>query len=241
MEEQTWKIGELAKLTGLTVRALHHYDQIGLLSPSQLSAKDHRLYTAKDIVRLQQIISLKQLGFSLEEIKELLENKSLNHLQIINMQLASVKKQMALQEELFLKLETIQELLQAQKDVCVNQFMKIIEVTNMIEKYFTKEQLEKMKQQTQQFSDEEKQQIDSEWLQLITNIRAELAKNTPTNNQKVLQLASQWQALTNQFVAGDQAIIESAERFYAENPNSPLQHDVDKELYLYIQEAMSHI
>lgn len=139
MEKQTWKIGELAKLTGITVRTLHHYDQIGLLSPSQLSDKGHRLYTGKDIERLQQIISLKQLGFSLVEINAFIENQRLNRVQIIKMQLDSVKKQIELQEDLYIRLESIYKLLNSQKDVSVNQFINLIEVTNMVEKYFTKE------------------------------------------------------------------------------------------------------
>ncbi len=50
--EQAWKVGTLAKATGLTVRALHHYDHIGLLSPSRRTAAGHRLYTADDVARL---------------------------------------------------------------------------------------------------------------------------------------------------------------------------------------------
>lgn len=75
-EKERWKVGELAKVTGITVRALHHYDQIRLLVPSLHSDAGHRLYSGKDIARLQQIISLKQLGFSLDEIGELLDNPS---------------------------------------------------------------------------------------------------------------------------------------------------------------------
>ena len=74
MPEQTWKVGELAARTGLTVRTLHHYDAIGLLCPSGRTGSNHgsghRLYTAADVTRLHQILCLKQLGFGLEQIKE---------------------------------------------------------------------------------------------------------------------------------------------------------------------------
>ncbi|WP_459500490.1 MerR family transcriptional regulator [Bacillus sp. C1] len=62
LNKKTWKVGELAKQTRLTVRMLHHYDKIGLFSPSQSSDKGHRIYTETDIAKLQQIMSLKQLG-----------------------------------------------------------------------------------------------------------------------------------------------------------------------------------
>src|SRR6516165_7425563 len=67
------KIGELARRTGLTVRTLHHYDAIGLLHPSLHTEAGHRLYTADDIARLQQVLSLRQLGFSLDQVRECLD------------------------------------------------------------------------------------------------------------------------------------------------------------------------
>src|SRR3712207_4660253 len=66
---ETWKVGELARQTGLSVRTLHYYDEIGLLSPSQRTDSGHRLYTAGDVVRLQQINSLRSLGFTRREVR----------------------------------------------------------------------------------------------------------------------------------------------------------------------------
>ncbi|WP_244933521.1 MerR family transcriptional regulator [Neobacillus mesonae] len=241
MDKSTWKIGELAKLTGLTVRTLHHYDQIGLLPPSQVSDSGHRIYSESDIRKLQQIISLKQLGFSLEEIKEIIEKQSLNCVQVIRMQLQKVRKQIELQEELYSRLESIYTLLNSQKDVSANQFIKLIEVINMVEKYFSQEQLDKMKSQTDNISAEEKEQIESQWSKLVADIRAELEKNTPTENPKVMELAKKWKSLMDKFTAGDQEIVKSAERFHLENPNNPLQYGIDGDLYKYIKEAMSKI
>ncbi|MCL2562501.1 MAG: MerR family transcriptional regulator [Oscillospiraceae bacterium] len=62
-------VGQLAKKMGITVRALHHYDKQGLLSPSGESEGGYRLYSDKDIVILHQILAMKHLGFSLEDIK----------------------------------------------------------------------------------------------------------------------------------------------------------------------------
>ena len=62
-------VGELAKKMDVTVRTLQYYDREGVLSPSAESAGGRRLYTDKDLVRLHQILSLKSLGFSLDDIK----------------------------------------------------------------------------------------------------------------------------------------------------------------------------
>jgi len=71
----TWTVGELAAQTGLTVRTLHHYDEIGLARPSQRSSAGHRRYTAEDVRRLQTGSSpCAGFGFGLAEIGTLLDS-----------------------------------------------------------------------------------------------------------------------------------------------------------------------
>jgi len=81
-----WKVGELAKLTGLTIRTLRYYDQIGLFSPSGRTEAGYRLYTDHDLTRLQQIMSLKELGLSLEQIKSVLAGSAISLYDIVSMQ-----------------------------------------------------------------------------------------------------------------------------------------------------------
>ncbi|HEX6558894.1 MAG TPA: MerR family transcriptional regulator, partial [Longimicrobiales bacterium] len=69
------KVGELAERTGLTVRALHHYEQLGLLVPAGRTPAGHRLYSDASVAQLQKIAALKQLGMSLEEIGRWLANR----------------------------------------------------------------------------------------------------------------------------------------------------------------------
>ena len=72
MRPEAIRVGELAKRTGVSVRTLHYYEEIGLLAPSRRSEAGYRLYGDADVVRLQQIMSLRQLGFSLEQIRDCL-------------------------------------------------------------------------------------------------------------------------------------------------------------------------
>ncbi|GAB2986664.1 MerR family transcriptional regulator [Actinotalea caeni] len=75
-------VGQAAEQTGVTVRTLHHYDEIGLLRPSGRTASGYRLYTAADLERMQQIVVYRRLGFSLEEVAELLaDSDAVAHLQ----------------------------------------------------------------------------------------------------------------------------------------------------------------
>jgi DNA-binding transcriptional MerR regulator len=67
-------VGDLSRLTGVTVRALHHYDEIGLVKPSQRSAAGYRLYGDQDVLRLQQVLVFRELGVTLDEIAAALDS-----------------------------------------------------------------------------------------------------------------------------------------------------------------------
>lgn len=69
-----WRVGALAELTGLTVRALHHYDHLGLLKPSRRTPAGHRLYAPVDVARLYRIALLRRLGFPLQQIGQVLDD-----------------------------------------------------------------------------------------------------------------------------------------------------------------------
>src|SRR5688572_3544860 len=67
-------VGKVARLAGVTVRTLHHYDEIGLLSPGDRSGSGYRRYDDADLERLQQIMYYRELGFPLEEIAEIIND-----------------------------------------------------------------------------------------------------------------------------------------------------------------------
>src|ERR1700735_3810515 len=92
MDERTWRIGEVATATGLTVRALHHYDQIGLVVPSARTSGGHRLYTDPDLAVLYQVTAMRQLGLSLEQVAALLAGHT-DVAHVIDEQLAHVDRQ----------------------------------------------------------------------------------------------------------------------------------------------------
>ncbi|QFP77673.1 MerR family transcriptional regulator [Deinococcus sp. AJ005] len=72
-DEQTWTVGEVALLTRLSVRTLHHYDEIGLLRPGARTEAGYRLYTPADLARLWRVLSYRELGFPLAEIARVLD------------------------------------------------------------------------------------------------------------------------------------------------------------------------
>ncbi|PUA37589.1 MerR family transcriptional regulator [Paenibacillus elgii] len=126
-----WKIGDIANLTGLTVRTLRFYDQIGLFSPSEHTESGHRLYNESDLSRLHQILSLKELGLSLEEIKSVLTGGQISPLEIVNLQINRVKEQIKLQQKLLEQLEHVSKLMQGKAQLTVEDFTSLLQAMKM--------------------------------------------------------------------------------------------------------------
>src|SRR5436853_2079988 len=142
MSFEALKVGELAKRTGLTVRTLHHYDEIGLLVPSLHTESGHRLYVAADVARLQRVLSLRQLGFSLDEVRDCLNRPDFAPLEVIRLHVARLREQIELQRGLCERLEALAAHFRPAGEVSAEAFLQTIEVMTMIENYYTPEQLE---------------------------------------------------------------------------------------------------
>ncbi|TBL77327.1 MerR family transcriptional regulator [Paenibacillus thalictri] len=126
-----WKVGDLAKLTGLTVRTLRFYDQIGLFSPSGQTESGHRLYNEADLARLHQIVSLKELGLSLDEIKSALDGGHIGPLEIVRLQMERVKAHMRMQQKLLDQLMHVSKLMQGHKQLSVEDFTGLLQAMKM--------------------------------------------------------------------------------------------------------------
>ena len=81
-----YKINEVSKLTGVSIRMLHHYDKIKLLEPSKRTDSNYRMYNDDDIARLYQILLFKELEFPLQEIKQILDDKDFNREEVLKAQ-----------------------------------------------------------------------------------------------------------------------------------------------------------
>jgi len=106
---QTWSVGEVAALAGVTVRTLHHYDRIGLLPASDRTAAGYRAYTEADLMRLQRILAYRELGFSLDDIAGLLDDPDSDPLHHLRRQHGLVLERMERLREVAAVLEKTME------------------------------------------------------------------------------------------------------------------------------------
>lgn len=211
---QPLKVGDLAKQTGISVRTLHYYDEIGLLVPSHRTEADYRLYGEADIIRLQQIVSLRQIGFSLEQIRSCLEQDEFSPHHVVQLHLSQLKEQMTLQQQLYARLEAIATRLHSTETISIQEFIQLIEVTIMVGKYYTPEQQEYLKARGEQIGEERIRQVEAEWQDLIDQVRTEMEKGTDPASESVQALAQRWRSLIEEFTGGDPGIRQSLNRMY---------------------------
>ena len=232
-----WKVGELAKQTGLTVRALHHYDEIGLLAPSRRSASGYRLYDGDDIARLLQILSLRQLGFSLDEIRDSLAKPGLSLPRVLELHIARLRDGIELQRKLCSRLEKMAERLHSSEVVSVEEFLETMEAMNMFEKYYTQEQLQQLEERKKRLGEEHIRQVEQEWPQLIAQVRAEMDKGTDPASETMQRLSRRWMELVQEFTGGDPGIAESVKKLYQNEPSAQQRTGLDPQIMAYVQQA----
>ncbi len=237
---QVWKVGELAKQTGITVRTLHHYDRIGLLAPSERSSNGYRLYTTDDVIRLQQILSLRQIGFSLEETASCLGDPGFTPLRVVELHLSRLREQITTQQRLHARLEALAAHLRSTATPSADEFIQTMEMITMFEKYYTPEQLKELEERRNLVGEERIREVENEWPHLMAEVRAELDRGTDPADPRVQALADRWMALVQEFTGGNPGISDSLGRMYQqESTVAGMDTAPIRELGEYITRAMS--
>jgi MerR family transcriptional regulator, thiopeptide resistance regulator len=138
--DRLWRVGELAAATGLTVRALHHYDEIGLLKPSAHTGVGHRRYTGADVRRLHQIRALVGFGLSLAEVGAVLDGPPTDPRDLIQRQLAQVEQRIAAAYRLRHNLVDLLRALPDEGEPAAPTLIELIEVMTEMEQALTPQQ-----------------------------------------------------------------------------------------------------
>ena len=140
-EQQEWRIGELARATRVTVRALHHYDRLGLLVPSSRTAGGHRCYTGDDVRRLHTILALRGFGLPLRDIAAALAAGGENPREILRRQLAETEERIRQAQQVRISLLGLLSRLDRPEP---SQFVTLIEEMVTMSQPLTPEQIEEM-------------------------------------------------------------------------------------------------
>jgi len=225
-------VGKLAKRTGLTVRALHHYDAIGLLTPSGRSDSGYRLYSHKDITRLYRIQSLQRLGFSLAEIGTVLARDATTLPQIIEQHMACVERQIAQAKALYARLGSLRDLLLQGDEPNLADWLTTLELMSVYDKYFTTDELSEIRTRAAD--------VRTEWPPLIAAMRDVMERHVPPDSAEVQALVERWMNLLGRTVGTDTGLQMKWDEMHRQEPALQDRSGVDIELLSYLHQAIGH-
>ena len=213
---QTWKIGDLARATGLTVRTLHHWDDLGLVAPAREAFSGHRYYTGADVERVYQVLALRRLGVALDTIGAVLADAVPLEV-VLSRHLAAVQSQLT---ELTRLRASLQATLTAAEDRTSADLLtlirKVIVVDKTVEKYFTPDQLAELAQR-QESEAEQIAQVQHAWPDLIARVQNAVENGVDPTSEEGRALGKEWQDLLAQFHRGDEQLRDSLYTMQAEN------------------------
>jgi DNA-binding transcriptional MerR regulator len=247
--QKLWQTREFANLAGVTVRTLHHYDRLGLLKPTRRTSKGFRLYGERDFARLQQITTLKFIGFSLSQIKEILGPKQFDLSETLRLQRIVLKAQ---RDRLDLALEAItraEKTFDRSNAVDWDSFKEIIEVINMEQNmdwtkgYYSESAQAKIEERKHLWSLELQERVSRHWAELVADVEAAMGDGTEPSESRAQALANRWRALVDEFTGGDREIQAGLNKMYSDQKNwpettwkKPFSNDVQN----FIAEAMKY-
>lgn len=210
---KTYQIHQFAELTGVTVKALHHYDRLGLLKP-QRAPSGYRLYVERDLERLEQIVALKFLGFPLSQIKAVLDRAPLKLPEALRMQRQALAEKQKLLARAVKAIAAVEKVLDSGKTATPTILKRLIEVINMqsdveaMKKYYSEEAWSKVGSRYEG-------EFSQEWIDLYRDLEAALGEDPAS--EKVQALVARWRSL----FSSDPEVREGAFKAWADRANWP--------------------
>jgi DNA-binding transcriptional MerR regulator len=225
------KVGELARSTGLTVRTLHHYDEIGLLKPSGRSESGYRLYSQGDVARLHGIQALRQMGLALAEIGELLQGRGAPPEAIVEQQMRAIEGEIARASELRERLGLIREQLAKGGEPGLDEWLQVLREMATYGKYFNARELKAI------FGGYAR--VKDDWAGLFADVRAVMERALPIESPEVQNVARRWMALMLGWMDGDFSLMERWGRMYdREGPALAGKDSPPPDMLAFIQRAI---
>ncbi|TCO65606.1 MerR family transcriptional regulator [Actinocrispum wychmicini] len=244
VDQPRWSVGALAKATGLTVRTLHHYDELGLLTPSERTRAGHRRYTERDLHRLYRIRLLRQLGMSLDSIGSVLaEPEALRD--VLNRRADELDDEVW---RLSMLRRQVGELLEHLDDTELpdtGTLLAQLGRNGIFQDSLTKQQRMALSDQWESLGQDGQKQLDVEWPQVLARLAEHCHANDPVDSPAVRETAARLVRVIQTFAGGDMEIVASMNGFFREHGLEVLG-DVDAghlgvgdELWDYISRALT--
>lgn len=244
IEDRTYRAREFAQLAGVTVRALHHYDRLGLLKPKRTPA-GYRAYSPQDLERLEQIIALKFIGVPLKKIRFFTARTPHDLANALRAQRQTLEEKRHLLDQAIGAIGEVEAVLRAGKDADAALYRRIIEVIEMQnnseawkKKYDTLVQA-KM-ERLQSLSPDARAELRKQWAVLVADIQQALSEDPA--GAKAQELATRWVSLLERLMGGpvDPSMVGSATAYQDKEKWSPSAASfADKRVWDFVSKALS--
>jgi DNA-binding transcriptional MerR regulator len=222
---QTWKVGPLAEASGLTVRTLHHWDQIGLLSPSRRTASGHRAYTEQDVVRLYQILALRRLGLGLETIATCLD-AGVDPQRLVREHLAATEASLAALHTLRERLTHLHTELAAERSPDTADLLRLLQAVGgtgpaadeALRRHLDEDQLHALADHAAALGPAAHYLLEVEWPQLYRRAEELRSAGTDPADPRVRRIADRLDELSRLFSGGDTTLSAAVRTAWREDP-----------------------
>ncbi|MGE7439178.1 MerR family transcriptional regulator [Kitasatospora sp. NPDC001175] len=223
--EQTWKVGALAEASGLTVRTLHHWDQIGLLSPSRRTDGGHREYTEQDVVRLYQVLALRGLGLGLESIATCLD-AGVDPVRLLREHLDRVEESVTALQTLRQRLAHVHGELAAEREPDVSTLVGVLramrgagpEIELALRRHLDEDQIRALRERTAALGPAVHYLLEVEWPELYRRAEALRTSGVDPSAPQVRKLVRRMDELSALFNGGDAGISTAVRAAWREEP-----------------------
>lgn len=227
------KIGELAKRSGLTVRALHHYDAIGLLKPSARADNGYRLYDRNDIARLHQIQALRRFGLTLADVGAYLAQPGTPLTSIVARQIAMLDRQIEQAARLRERLAQLHRELVDGAQPELADWLKTLELMTMYDKYFSEEELARLPMYRNS------QVPAPEWAALVDEARALMDVGVAPEDERARALSVRWMTMLVRDTNGDPRFLAKLNLMHDREPSMQAHVGISLALRDYVLRAFS--
>jgi len=223
-----YRVKEFAELAGITIRALHHYDRLGLLKP-QRTPVGYRMYSLRDLERLEQIVALRFLGIPLRQIKTLLDRSALDLPDALRLQRRVLEDKRSLLDRAINAIRDAEKAMRPGKPADAALLKKIIEVIEMQDnmnwskQYYSEEAQAKIEERKALWSPELQERVTREWTELFRDVEAAIAQEENPTGPKAQALAARWKKLVEGFTGGDPEIASGLNKLHAHRAEWPKQ------------------
>jgi DNA-binding transcriptional MerR regulator len=243
-----YKINEVAKLTSVSVRTLHYYDEINLLNPSYKTTSGHRLYSKDDLLKLQQIITFKFMGFSLTNVQHLLQNPDFSMHASLKIQANELSKEALRIDKISKFLQYLVDHVEAGEAIdweIINKVTETLQLSEIdrqkwYEKYLTTAELSEFEKRCIHYSDDFWQDYHKRWEIMFEEVKQNLM--TDPGSDTGIKLAKKWLTLVEELHGNSESRLRyKLWEGYKAGIIPPEQLVYDKDIIAYITKAIEKL